>query len=112
MNAINSNLAILIYLVRLTKALVDNPNVSLKAYLQNLVPGIITCSLCRQVCAKPITDNHWALRDFAAKQLVAICNKSGVAYRIVYYKVIHFCSSEVFGFKVVILLQFFLASYL
>ncbi|VDK23400.1 unnamed protein product [Taenia asiatica] len=75
LNAINSNLAILIYLVRLTKALVDNPNVSLKAYLQSLVPGIITCSLCRQVCAKPITDNHWALRDFAAKQLVAICNK-------------------------------------
>ncbi|KAH9280189.1 Transcription initiation factor TFIID subunit 6 [Echinococcus granulosus] len=87
LNAINSNLAILIYLVRLTKALVDNPNVSLKAYLQSLVPGIITCSLCRQVCAKPITDNHWALRDFAAKQLVAICNKYNTSCNGLYSRI-------------------------
>ncbi|KAM7542549.1 hypothetical protein Aperf_G00000019532 [Anoplocephala perfoliata] len=87
MNSVHSNLAILIYLVRLTKALVDNPNVCLKPYLHDLVPSIITCSLCRQVCAKPATDNHWALRDFAAKQLVAICNKYNTSSNGLYSRI-------------------------
>ncbi|KAM3173893.1 hypothetical protein ACTXT7_011667, partial [Hymenolepis weldensis] len=73
MNSVHSNLAILIYLVRLAKCLIDNNNVCLKPYLQDLLPCVITCVLCRQVCAKPLSDNHWALRDFSAKQLASIC---------------------------------------
>ncbi|VDP64625.1 unnamed protein product [Schistosoma curassoni] len=75
-NVTNHNLAILIYLMRLVKALIDNPHISLEPYLHLLVPTVITCVLNRQLCAKPITDNHWALRDFAAKQLVTLCNSS------------------------------------
>ncbi|KAF6772914.1 hypothetical protein AHF37_08234 [Paragonimus kellicotti] len=74
-NVTNHNLAILIYLMRLVKALVDNAHISLEPYLHLLVPTVITCVLSRQLCAKPITDNHWALRDFAAKQLVTLCNR-------------------------------------
>ncbi|KAL7058657.1 hypothetical protein AAHC03_013722 [Spirometra sp. Aus1] len=74
-NVSNNNLAILIYLMRLTKALIDNQHISLEAYLHLIVPTVITCILCRQLCAKPITDNHWALRDYAAKQLVTLCNR-------------------------------------
>ncbi|KAF8566154.1 hypothetical protein P879_06241 [Paragonimus westermani] len=74
-NVTNHNLAILIYLMRLVKALVDNAHISLEPYLHLLVPTVITCVLSRQLCAKPITDNHWALRDFAAKQLVILCNR-------------------------------------
>lgn len=75
MNVTNNNLAILIYLMRLTKALIDNQHISLEPYLHLVVPTVITCILCRQLCAKPITDNHWALRDYAAKQLVTLCNR-------------------------------------
>lgn len=74
-NVTNHNLAILIYLMRLVKALIDNPHISLEPYLHLLIPTVITCVLNRQLCAKPITDNHWALRDFAAKQLVTLCNR-------------------------------------
>ncbi|CAH8866737.1 unnamed protein product [Trichobilharzia szidati] len=74
-NVTNHNLAILIYLMRLVKALIDNPHISLEPYLHLLVPTVITCVLNRQLCAKPLTDNHWALRDFAAKQLITLCNR-------------------------------------
>ncbi|VEL20238.1 unnamed protein product [Protopolystoma xenopodis] len=74
-NVSNNNLAILIYLMRLVKALIDNPHLCLEPYLHLLVPTVTTCVLCRQLCAKPITDNHWALRDFAAKQLATLCQR-------------------------------------
>ncbi|THD19936.1 Transcription initiation factor TFIID subunit 6 [Fasciola hepatica] len=86
-NVTNHNLAILIYLMRLVKALVDNPHMSLEPYLHLLVPTVITCVLNRQLCAKPITDNHWALRDFAAKQLVTLCNRHNTSTNELYNRV-------------------------
>ncbi|VDO01883.1 unnamed protein product [Rodentolepis nana] len=87
MNSVHSNLAILIYLIRLAKCLIDNNNVCLKPYLQDLLPCIITCVLCRQVCAKPLSDNHWALRDFSAKQLVSLCTKYNTAQNLLLSRV-------------------------
>ncbi|CAL8103027.1 unnamed protein product [Calicophoron daubneyi] len=86
-NVANHNLAILIYLMRLVKALVDNPHISLEPYLHLLVPTVITCVINRQLCAKPITDNHWALRDFAAKQLVTLCNRHNTSTNELYNRV-------------------------
>ncbi|TNN13929.1 Transcription initiation factor TFIID subunit 6 isoform 2 [Schistosoma japonicum] len=86
-NVTNHNLAILIYLMRLVKALIDNPHISLEPYLHLLVPTIITCVLNRQLCAKPITDNHWALRDFAAKQLATLCNRHNTSSNELYSRV-------------------------
>ncbi|KAK4474992.1 hypothetical protein MN116_002092 [Schistosoma mekongi] len=86
-NVTNHNLAILIYLMRLVKALIDNPHISLEPYLHLLVPTVITCVLNRQLCAKPITDNHWALRDFAAKQLATLCNRHNTSSNELYSRV-------------------------
>ncbi|CAH8604008.1 unnamed protein product [Dicrocoelium dendriticum] len=86
-NVTNHNLAILIYLMRLVKALVDNSHISLEPYLHVLVPTVTTCVLNRQLCAKPITDNHWALRDFAAKQLVTLCNRHNTSTNELYTRV-------------------------
>ncbi|CAH8650265.1 unnamed protein product [Heterobilharzia americana] len=86
-NVTNHNLAILIYLMRLVKALIDNPHISLEPYLHLLVPTVITCVLNRQLCAKPITDNHWALRDFAAKQLATLCNRHNTPSNELYTRV-------------------------
>ncbi|TGZ46604.1 hypothetical protein CRM22_011106 [Opisthorchis felineus] len=93
-NVTNHNLAILIYLMRLVKALVDNSHISLEPYLHLLVPTVITCVLNRQLCAKPITDNHWALRDFAAKQLVTLCNRHNTSTNELYNRVTRELSSS------------------
>ncbi len=74
-NTVQSNLALLIYLVRMLKALLENPNLYLDKYLHEMLPACLTCIICRQLCLRPESDNHWALRDFAAKQLSIMCQK-------------------------------------
>ena len=67
------NLALLIYLLRMIKALMENPTLYLEKYLHELVPSIITCIVSKQLCPKPEVDNHWALRDFAARLMAQLC---------------------------------------
>uniref|UniRef100_A0A914XJH5 Transcription initiation factor TFIID subunit 6 n=1 Tax=Plectus sambesii TaxID=2011161 RepID=A0A914XJH5_9BILA len=72
-NVVQHNLAILIYLMRMTQSLVNNPAVSLDRVLHELLPSILSCVLSRQLCARPDVDNHWALREFASRLLAQIC---------------------------------------
>jgi len=72
-NVVQKNLALLIYLMRMAKALLDNNSLYLEKYLHELTPSVVTCIVSRQLCLKPDVDNHWALRDFAAKLLAQIC---------------------------------------
>jgi len=41
--------------------------------LHELIPSVATCIVSRSLCVRPEIDNHWALRDFAARLLVQIC---------------------------------------
>ena len=41
--------------------------------LHEIIPAVATCVISRQVCAKPESDNHWALREFGSKLLSQIC---------------------------------------
>ena len=72
-NVAQHNLALLIYLLRMIKALLENPTLYLEKYLHELVPSIITCIVSKQLCPKPEVDNHWALRDFAARLMAQLC---------------------------------------
>lgn len=72
-NVVQNNLAILIYLMRMVKALLDNPALYLEKYLHELIPSVSTCIVSKQLCQRPEVDNHWALRDFAAKLMAQIC---------------------------------------
>jgi transcription initiation factor TFIID subunit 6 len=72
-NVVQNNLAILIYLMRMVKALLDNPALYLEKYLHELIPSVSTCIVSKQLCQRPELDNHWALRDFAAKLMAQIC---------------------------------------
>ncbi|XP_018018736.1 transcription initiation factor TFIID subunit 6-like [Hyalella azteca] len=72
-NVVQRNLALLIYLMRMTKALLDNNTLYLEKYLHELTPSVLTCIVSRQLCLKPDMDNHWALRDFAARLMSQIC---------------------------------------
>ncbi|PIO39504.1 hypothetical protein AB205_0092300 [Aquarana catesbeiana] len=72
-NVVQNNLALLIYLMRMVKALMDNTTLYLEKYLHELIPAVMTCIVSRQLCLRPDVDNHWALRDFAARLIAQIC---------------------------------------
>ncbi|BES95521.1 Transcription initiation factor TFIID [Nesidiocoris tenuis] len=72
-NVVQHNLALLIYLMRMVKALLDNPSLYLEKYLHELIPSVATCIVSKQLCMRPEMDNHWALRDFAARLMSQIC---------------------------------------
>jgi len=74
-NIAQNNLALLIHLMRMVKALLDNSTLYLEKYLHELIPAVITCIVSRQLCHRPEKDNHWALRDFASARLTQICHK-------------------------------------
>ncbi|XP_010209764.1 PREDICTED: transcription initiation factor TFIID subunit 6 [Tinamus guttatus] len=67
-NVVQNNLALLIYLMRMVKALMDNPTL----YLEKYVSASPT-PVSRQLCLRPDVDNHWALRDFAARLVAQVC---------------------------------------
>lgn len=72
-NVVQNNLALLIYLMRMVKAMLDNHNLYLEKYLHELIPTVLTCIVSKQLCLRPEQDNHWALRDFASRLLSQIC---------------------------------------
>lgn len=72
-NVVQNNLALLIYLMRMVKALLDNPSLYLEKYLHELIPAVTTCIVSKQLCMRPELDNHWALRDFASRLMAQIC---------------------------------------
>ncbi|PVD18299.1 hypothetical protein C0Q70_20848 [Pomacea canaliculata] len=72
-NVVQNNLALLIYLMRMVKSLLDNQTLYLEKYLHELIPAVATCIISRQLCLRPDMDNHWALRDFAARLMATIC---------------------------------------
>jgi len=78
-NVVQNNLALLIYLMRMVKAILDNPTLYLEKYLHELLPTITTCVVSKQLCLRPDVDNHWALRDFAARLLAQTCRAYNTA---------------------------------
>lgn len=70
-NINENNLALIIYLMRMVKALLDNPTLSLDMYLHELIPVVISCVVSRQLCQRR-GENHWALRMYAARVLAQI----------------------------------------
>ena len=72
-NVAQHNLALLIYLLRMIKALMENNTLYLEKNLHELIPAVMTCIVSKQLCPRPDHDNHWALRDFAARTMAQIC---------------------------------------
>ncbi|XP_071084955.1 transcription initiation factor TFIID subunit 6-like [Haliotis cracherodii] len=71
-NVVQNNLALLIYLMRMVKSLMDNQTLYLEKYLHEIIPAVATCIVSRQLCLRPDVDNHWALRDFASRLMAQI----------------------------------------
>ncbi|GMT31945.1 hypothetical protein PFISCL1PPCAC_23242, partial [Pristionchus fissidentatus] len=74
LNVVYRCMSMLIYLVRIVRALNNNKSVRIEPYLHELLPSLMSCMVGRQLCMRPEVDNHWALRDFSGKTLVNIIN--------------------------------------
>ena len=74
------SLHILGCLVNVAGALVENPNVDLELYLDRLLPSLMTCVVSKRLCNDEAKENHWKLRDDAARTVAQICKKFGSQY--------------------------------
>lgn len=68
-------LTVLKHLVKMVKALLDNPSLSLVKYLHEIIPSLISCLVCKQLCMRPESEDHWSLRENTAKILARLCQK-------------------------------------
>nr|XP_039250317.1 transcription initiation factor TFIID subunit 6-like isoform X1 [Styela clava] len=82
-NVVQNNLALLIYLMRMVKALMDNSTLNLEKYLHEMIPAVMTCIVSRQLCTRPDVDNHWALRDYAARLMAQICRSFSTSTNLI-----------------------------
>lgn len=67
-------LPVLMNLMRLAGAILENPNLFPAPYLHQFLPPILTCIV---FYSKGLEGDHWSLRSEAAKVLVFICQKFG-----------------------------------
>ncbi|PAV69834.1 hypothetical protein WR25_26076 isoform B [Diploscapter pachys] len=79
-NVVHHCLSMLIYLMRMIRSISQNKSIKLQPYLHELLPCIMTCMMAKQLCVRPDTDNHWALRDYAAKTLSIVVKEHGVTH--------------------------------
>lgn len=69
-------------LMRMTKALLSNPNLTVEPYLHQLMPAILTCVVGKQLCSDPSGDDHWSLREYAAQLVSFVCDK--YVFKLIY----------------------------
>ena len=62
-------------LLRMTKSLLDNDTVLIEKFLHEMIPSVLSCVLNRTLCSRPESEDHWSVRDLAAKILAHICTK-------------------------------------
>ena len=74
-NVAQRKLAVLKHLLKMIQALLENASLTLEKFLHELIPAVFTCLLNKQICLRPEAEDHWSLRDLAAKILAKICKK-------------------------------------
>jgi transcription initiation factor TFIID subunit 6 len=77
------NLGLLWAIMRLTRAILVNPNLDKELYLHQLLPSILTCIVHKELCNNFLQD-HWALRRYAAELLpIIVYGECGQKYETV-----------------------------
>ncbi|KAK5774911.1 hypothetical protein PVK06_042773 [Gossypium arboreum] len=67
-----NNFPLMFALMLVAQTLLQNEHLHIEPYLHQLMPSIITCLVAKRL-GKKFTDNHWELRNFAAKLVASIC---------------------------------------
>ena len=74
-NVAQRKLSVLKHLLKMIQALLENPSLTLDKFLHELIPTVFTCLLNKQICLRPEAEDHWSLRELAAKILAKVCKK-------------------------------------
>ncbi|KAB2032990.1 hypothetical protein ES319_D05G416900v1 [Gossypium barbadense] len=69
-----NNFPLMLALMRVARSLLQNEHLHIEPYLHQLMPSIITCLVAKRLGNK-FTDNHWELRNFAAKLVASLCKR-------------------------------------
>lgn len=72
-------LPVLTSLMRMAHCLLLSEHIHLEPYLHQLMPPILTCLVGKRLC-DAATEDHWALRKYAARLVALVCDKFGYAY--------------------------------
>jgi len=73
------NLQILWSVMKMIGSLLENTHIYMEPYLHQLMPSILTCVVTKHLGEKA-SEDHWALRDYAASLVALICTQFGSAY--------------------------------
>lgn len=68
-------LMVLKHLVKMIGSLLDNQSLSLAKFLHDVIPALVSCLVSKQLCVRPESEDHWTLRESAAKILAKICKR-------------------------------------
>ncbi|KAF9904163.1 hypothetical protein BX616_001384 [Lobosporangium transversale] len=74
------NLPVLVAMMAMVRALLDNDNLFIEPYLHQLMPTILTCVVGKRLGESPAQEDHWSLRSTATDIIILICNKYGNSY--------------------------------
>jgi len=66
-------------LIQVFDAMLDNPNLHLDLHLHQMFSPVGTCIVAKKLCSDPYED-HWSLREAAARCLVKACDMYGMQY--------------------------------
>ncbi|KAJ1371136.1 Transcription initiation factor TFIID subunit 6 [Parelaphostrongylus tenuis] len=78
-NIAEQKLPVLRNILRLVKTLVDNPQVNIDKCLNDIIPALCLCVVCREFSADPEDKRHFRLREFTAVILANICKRPHLA---------------------------------
>ena len=82
-------------LVRLARALLENPHLHLELHLHELLPVLMTCVVAKKL---PSSDHHWMLRREAAQTLLEACDMFGTEYSTLKARVLRaLCDAVIVG---------------
>lgn len=70
---------LLFALMSLIRSLLKNRHIQIERYLHQLMPSVVTCLVAKRL-GNRFADNHWELRDFAAKLVSSICKRFGNSF--------------------------------
>ena len=57
------------HILEMIDRLLRNDSLKLEKYLHEIIPAILSCVVCTQICNRPLEQDHWSIRSFGAKIL-------------------------------------------
>ncbi|KAI8070980.1 transcription initiation factor TFIID subunit 6 [Gongronella butleri] len=76
----HKHLDILDAMLSTVHSILNNPHLFVEPYLHQLIPSILSCLVAKSICEHPLEQDHWRVRDRAAKLTAHIANEYGQVY--------------------------------